>query len=154
MKKRMEKMTLARKGETRGTRGKTKIHVAQPTNRLAATSTAPIPAAYPGATAMPCVRIMPDPSRHREYLATKCAFASRGDAVAFENVTGGPVDLQFPISDRFGFDSFTVPDNMVCTLTVGPYARDGEYPFAAYCQKDGRFARGGSMPIIIIEPKK
>jgi hypothetical protein len=117
-----------------------------PVNRIASALTATD-------TSTAVVRIMPDPSDPKEYVATKCTFARRGDGVRFENLTKGTVDVQFPLHDLFDQDSLTLGAGDVSSLIVGPYARAGEYPFAAYCQKGGRFARGGSMPIIIVEPK-
>jgi len=90
-------------------------------------------------------------------MATPCTFVHRGDSITFVNNTHDRVQLQFTNSYLFGKDQqeieLDVKKRHSVTLIVGPCARAGEYPYAVYCHERMMFARGGSMPIIIVEPK-
>jgi hypothetical protein len=87
--------------------------------------------------------------------ATACTFVHRGDTITFKNSTGDRVQLQFTNPYLFGKDrqELELGRGQSETWEVGPCARAGEYPFAVYCHAQMMFARGGSMPIIIVEPK-
>lgn len=99
------------------------------------------------------VKIEVDRKHKGEYKASPCTFVHRGDTVTFENHTRKTVQMQFANGTLFYLDDLELPARTKARLTVSPCARAGEYPFAVYCQQGMKFARGGSMPIIIVEPK-
>ncbi len=91
------------------------------------------------------------------YRINKYTRTMPGDTVGFSNTTAGKVSIQFPVHEIFGQGSLELEAAGVPgsdkSLTVMADAAIGNYSYSAFCHKGGKFAVGGSMPIIIINPK-
>ena len=91
------------------------------------------------------------------YTVNKYTSAMRGDQVEFGNATMGDVSIQFPVQEIFGQNTLTLAPvgstDAEKVLTVSETAPVGTHVYAAFCHDGGQFAVGGSMPIIIINPK-
>ena len=91
------------------------------------------------------------------YTVNKYTRVMPDDGVEFSNSTTGDVTIQFPLEEIFGRSSLVLAKAGVPgadqTLTVASNAPLGNHAYAAFCHEGGQFAVGGSMPIIIINPK-
>lgn len=89
------------------------------------------------------------------YRVTPYTHVRKQDKVAFVNSTRGDVTIQFAKSGIFNQSQLRLkyPKEMAKELKVQDEAPEGFHPYSAFCHERGEFAEGGSMPIIILDPK-
>jgi hypothetical protein len=87
------------------------------------------------------------------YRAPKYTHVRRGDNVTFVNQTDSDVSIQFSKNDIFHPPHLRVKKGGEETLRIHEDAPDGFHPYAVFCHEREEFAVGGSMPIIIVDPR-
>ena len=87
------------------------------------------------------------------YRAPKHTSVKQDESVMFHNGTGGDVTIQFPLDEIFRRKDLKLKPGASKDLKVDINAPVGYYGYAVFCHGRMEFAEGGSMPIIIVNPK-
>lgn len=105
----------------------------------------------------PPPKIIEIKTRGNGYAAPGITRVKRNGPVTFLNSTGGIVVLQFANYDLFDQEELTLDPDASQVLYVQPDVdpddKDLHFPFAVFCYGRSKFARGNSMPIIIVDKK-
>lgn len=87
------------------------------------------------------------------YRVPETTHVQHKDKVTFMNSTGDDVSIQFSNNGVFNRSNLKLKDKGEKQLIVQENAEEKSHPYSAYCHGRGEFAEGGSMPIIIVDPK-